>query len=155
MIPTFEDFVALMRRIALLIALLLTPFYARAGCAVALEVKPNGSISTSSENSLTPQGGHNFISSADAATALMDGLKKQGITDAQIIFQSDQTGYFSVAVGHTGDGKVVSYVACAQDPRQSDSAALAALKAKGAIDGAVSGRFHSYGDPAKESSGAN
>jgi hypothetical protein len=69
------------------------------------------------------------------------------VTDARIIFQSDQTGYFSVAVGHSGDGKVIDYVACAQDPRQSDRTALAALKARGAVDGAVSGRFHSYGDP--------
>jgi len=142
-----------MPRAVLLAALWLIPFSAKAGCAVALEIKPDGSTFTHSENSLTPQGGHNFISAADAATALMDDLKRQGITDAQIIFQSDQTGYFSVAVGHTGDGKVVDSVACAQDPRQSDSAALAALKAKGAIDGAVSGRFHSYGDPAKDGSG--
>jgi hypothetical protein len=138
-----------MPRLAFLIALLLAPISARAGCAVALEIKPNGSIFTHSESSLTPKGGHNFISSTDAATALMDDLKRQSVTNAQVIFQSDQTGYFSVAVGHNSDGKVVSYVACAQDPRQSDSAALAALKAKGAIDGAVSGRFHSYGDSAK------
>ena len=137
-----------MQRVALLIAVLLTPFPARAGCAVALEIKPNGSIFTHSESSLTPMGGHNYISAADAATALMDGLKLQGITSAQLIFQSDLTGYFSVAVGHTLDGKVVSYVARAQDPRQSDGAALAGVKAKGAIDGQVSGRFHSYGNPA-------
>ena len=136
-----------MPRLALLFTLLLTPAFARAGCAVALEIKPNGSTFTHSESSLTPKGGHNFISAADAATALMDDLKRQSVTNAQIIFQSDQTGYFSIAVGHTSDGKVVSYVACAQDPRQSDSLALAALKAKGAIDAAVSGRFHSYGDP--------
>jgi hypothetical protein len=117
----------------------------RAGCAVALEIKPNGSLFTHSENSLTPPGGHNFISAADAATALMDGLKRQGVTGAQVIFQSDQTGYFSVAVGHTADGAVVSEVACAPNPRQSDRDALAGVKAKGAIDGAVSGRFHSYG----------
>jgi len=135
-----------MPRLVFLVALLLTPLSARAGCAVALEVKPNSSIFTHSESSLTPKGGHNFISAADAATALMDDLKRQSITNAEIIFQSDQTGYFSVAVGHTSDGKVVSDVACAQDPRQSDKAALAALKAKGAIDAAVSGRFHSYGD---------
>ncbi|MCE0498142.1 MAG: hypothetical protein LV481_09380 [Methylacidiphilales bacterium] len=137
-----------MVRVALLAALVLAPISAKAGCAVALEIEPNGSLFTHSESSLTPKGGHNYISAADAAAALMAGLKKQGITDAQLIFQSDQTGYFSVAVGHTSDGKVVNDVACAQDPRQSDSAALAALKAKGAIDGAVSGRFHSYGDSA-------
>ena len=142
-----------MLRLALLAALLLIPFPARAGCAVALEIKPNGSIFTHSESSLTPKGGHNFIAAADAATALMDDLKRQSVTNAQIVFQSDQTGYFSVAVGHTSDGKVVDYVACAQEPRQSDSAALAALKAKGVIDGAVSGRFHSYGNPANASSG--
>jgi hypothetical protein len=133
--------------LAPLVALLLVPFQAQAGCAVALEVRPNGSIFTHSESSLTPKGGHNFISAADAATALMDDLKRQGVPGAQIIFQSDETGYFSVAVGHTGDGKVIDYVARAQDPRQSDNAALTALKAKGAIDAAVSGRFHSYGDP--------
>ena len=138
-----------MTRVAFLFALMLVPLSARAGCAVALEVKPNGSLFTHSESSLTPKGGHNFISASDAATALMDDLKRQSITNAEIIFQSDQTGYFSVAVGHNSDGKVISYVACAQDPRQSDSAALAALKARGAIDAAVSGRFHSYGDPAK------
>ena len=135
-----------MLRSVLLVALLLTPSSAKAGCAVALEIKPNGSTFTHSESSLTPKGGHNFIPAADAATALMDDLKRQGVTNAQLIFQSDQTGYFSVAVGHTSDGKVINYVACTQDSRQSDSAALAALKAKGAIDGSVSGRFHSYGD---------
>jgi hypothetical protein len=98
-------------------------------------------------------GGHNYISAADAATALMDDLKRQSITNAQLIFQSDLTGYFSVAVGHSAEGKVVSDVARAQDPRQSDRDALAALKAKGAIDGSVSGRFHSYGDPARDSPG--
>jgi len=137
-----------MLRLIFLVALLV-PISARAGCAVALEIKSNGSLFTHSESSLTPKGGHNFISAADAATALMDDLKRHGITNAQIIFQSDQTGYFSVAIGHDGAGKVVSYVACTQYPRQSDSAALTALKAKGAIDAAVSGRFHSYGDPAK------
>ena len=135
-----------MPRLILLIAVLLTPFPARAGCAVALEIKPNGSLFTHSESSLTPKGGHNFISATDAATALMDDLKRQGVTNAEIIFKSDETGYFSVAVGHTSYGKVINYVACAQDPRQSDRAALAGLKAKGAIDGGVSGRFHSYGD---------
>jgi hypothetical protein len=83
----------------------------------------------------------------------MDDLKRHGATNAQIIFQSDETGYFSVAVGHTTDGTVVSEVARALDPRESDRDALAAVKAKGAIDGAVSGRFHSYGDPAKDSPG--
>ena len=139
----------MMQRLALLAALLLAPFTAKAGCAVALEIKPNGSIFTHSESSMTPKGGHNFISAADAATALMDDLKRQSVTNAQLVFQSDQTGYFSVAVGHTNDGKVVSYVACTQNPRQSDSAAVAGLKAKGAIDASVSGRFHSYGDPGK------
>jgi len=139
-------------RLALLVALVLIPFSARAGCAVALEIKPNGSLFTHSESSLTPKGGHNFIAAADAATALMDDIKRQGVTNAQIIFQSDETGYFSVAVGHTDDGKVVSFVACAKDPRKSDSAALVGIKAKGAIDGQVSGRFHSYGETAKESS---
>jgi hypothetical protein len=143
-----------MVRVALFVALLLAPFSARAGCAVALEIKPNSSIFTHSESSLTPMGGHNYISSADAATALMDDLKRHSVTDAQLIFQSDLTGYFSVAVGHTSDGKVVSFVARAQDPRQSDRDALAGLKAKGAIDGSVSCRFHSYGDPAKDSSGS-
>jgi hypothetical protein len=136
-----------MPRLALLFTPLLIPTSARAGCAVALEIKPNGSTFTHSESSLTPKGGHNFISAADAATALMDDLKRQSVANAQIIFKSDQTGYFSIAVGHTYDGTVVSYVACAKDPRQSDSLALAALKARGAIDAAVSGRFHSYGDP--------
>jgi len=137
-----------MSRWALLFAGLLVPWTARAGCAVALEVRPDGSLFTHSENSLTPKGGHNFISAADAATALMDDLKRQSITNAQLIFQSDQTGYFSVAVGHDANGKVISFVACAPDIRQSDRAALAELKEKGAIDGAVSGRFHSYGDTA-------
>ncbi len=137
-----------MRRLALLAVLLLIPASVRAGCAVALEIRPDGSLFTHSENSLTPKGGHNFISAGDAATALMDDLKRQSVTNAQIIFQSDQTGYFSVAVGHTGDGKVVSFVASAQNPRESDTAALAGVKAKGAIDSAVSGRFHSYGDSA-------
>jgi hypothetical protein len=137
-----------MSRWAVLLAGLLIPLAARAGCAVALEIRPDGSLFTHSENSLTPKGGHNFISAADAATALMDDLKRQSITNAQLIFQSDQTGYFSVAVGHDSNGKVVSFVACAPDSRQSDSAALAELKKRGAIDGAVSGRFHSYGDPA-------
>jgi hypothetical protein len=73
-------------------------------------------------------------------------LHRQSVTNAQIIFKSDETGYFSVAVGHTGAGKVVDYVARAQDPRQSDKAALIGVKALGAIDAAVSGRFHSYGD---------
>jgi hypothetical protein len=139
-------------RLALLVALLLAPLSANAGCAVALEIRADGSLFTHSESSLTPKGGHNFISAADAATALMDDLKRQSVANAQIIFQSDATGYFSVAVGHTGDGKVVSYVACAPDPRTSDSAALAGLKTKGVLDGAVSGRFHSYGDPANDSS---
>ncbi len=71
-----------------------------------------------------------------------------------LVPQSDRTGYFSVAVGHTADGNVVSDVARATDPRESDKEALAALRAKGAIDGSVSGRFHSYGDPAKDSAGA-
>ena len=142
-----------MARLAILVVLLLAPLTARAGCAVALEIKPNGSLFTHSESSLTPMGGHNYISAADAATALMDDLKRQSITNAQLIFQSDLTGYFSVAVGHTAEGKVVSDVARAQDPRQSDRDALAALKAKGAIDGSVSGRFHSYGDPARDSPG--
>jgi hypothetical protein len=136
----------MMSRLALLF-LLLPPLSAQAGCAVALEIRPDGGLFTHSESSLTPKGGHNFISAADAATALMDDLKRQGITNAQLIFQSDETGYFSVAVGHTVDGKVVSNVARAPDPRQSDAAALAGLKARGAIDAAVSGRFHSYGDP--------
>lgn len=143
-----------MARLALFVALLLAPTFARAGCAVALEIRPNGSLFTHSESSLTPMGGHNYISAADAATALMDGLRLQGVATAQLIFQSDLTGYFSVAVGHTADGKVVSEVARAKDPRQSDRDALAALKTKGAIDGSVSGRFHSYGDPAKDASDA-
>ena len=143
-----------MARLALLVALLLAPLTARAGCAVALEIKPGGSIFTHSESSLSPMGGHNYISAADAATALMDDLKRQGITTAEIIFQSDETGYFSVAVGHTADGKVVNAVARAQDPRESDRDALAAVKAKGALDASVSGRFHSYGDPARDSPGA-
>jgi hypothetical protein len=142
-----------MARLAILAAFLLMSLSARAGCAVALEIKPNGAIFTHSESSLTPMGGHNYISAADAATALMDDLKRHGATNAQIIFQSDETGYFSVAVGHTTDGTVVSEVARALDPRESDRDALAAVKAKGAIDGAVSGRFHSYGDPAKDSPG--
>jgi hypothetical protein len=142
-----------MARVALFVALFLAPLTVRAGCAVALEIKPNGSISTHSESSLTPMGGHNYISAADAATALMDDLKRHSVIDAQIIFQSDLTGYFSVAVGHTADGQVVSAVARAQDPRQSDRDALAGVKTKGAIDGSVSGRFHSYGDPAQDSPG--
>ncbi len=142
-----------MARMAVLFFLLAMVRPAHAGCAVALEIRPNGSIFTHSESSLSPMGGHNYISAADAAAALMDGLKKQGVAEAQLIFQSDLTGYFSVAVGHTADGNVVSDVARATDPRESDMEALAALKAKGAIDGSVSGRFHSYGDPAKDSAG--
>jgi hypothetical protein len=142
-----------MPRLALLVALWVSAFSAKAGCAVALEVKPNGSTFTHSESSLTPKGGHNYISAADAATALMDDLKRQGVTNAQLIFQSDLTGYFSVAIGHTSDGTLVNCVARAQDPRQSDKLALAGLKQRGVSDGAVSGRFHSYGDPARDSSG--
>jgi hypothetical protein len=142
-----------MPRMAILVALWVSAFSAKAGCAVALEVKPNGSTFTHAENSLSPKGGHNYISAADAATALMDDLKRQGITDARLIFQSDLTGYFSVAIGHTGDGALVNYVARTQDPRQSDKLALAGLKERGVSDGMISTRFHSYGDPARDSSG--
>lgn len=133
---------------SVLAAALLLAARADAGCAVALEVRPDNGLFTHSESSNTPKGGHNFISAADAATALMDDLHRQSVTNAQIIFKSDETGYFSVAVGHTGAGKVVSYVARAKDPRQSDKEALAGVKALGALDAAVSGRFHSYGDDA-------
>jgi hypothetical protein len=142
-----------MPRLSILVALWVSALAARTGCAVALEIKPNGSTFTHSESSLTPKGGHNYISAADAATALMDDLKRQGVADAQLIFQSDLTGYFSVAIGHVGDGTLVSYVARAQDPRQSDKLALAGLKERGVSDGTVTGRFHSYGDPARDSSG--
>lgn len=142
-----------MLRLALLVALLLSSLSAKAGCAVALEIKPNGSTFTHSESSLTPKGGHNFISAADAATALMDDLHRQSVTDAKIIFQSDLTGYFSIALGHASDGTLVNNVARAKDPRQADKMALMGLKQRGVSDGFVSGRFHSYGDPARDSSG--
>ena len=45
----------MMQRLALLAALLLAPFTAKAGCAVALEIRPNGSIFTHSESSMTPK----------------------------------------------------------------------------------------------------
>ena len=142
-----------MPRLAILFALLMSSLFAKAGCAVAIEIKPNGGTFTHSESSLTPKGGHNYISAGDAATAMMDDLKRQGVTNAQLIFQSDLTGYFSVALGHSNDGTLVNYVARAQDPRQSDKLALAALKQRGVSDGFVSNRFHSYGDPSKDSSG--
>ncbi len=142
-----------MLRPAILVALLLSSISAKAGCAVAIEIRPNGSTYTHSESSLTPKGGHNYISGADAATALMDDLKRQSVPNAKLIFQSDLTGYFSVAIGHNGDGTLVSNVARAADPRQADTNALAALKQQGASDGMVAGRFHSYGDPSKDSSG--
>jgi hypothetical protein len=78
---------------------------------------------------------------------LMDGLKKQGVTDAKLVFQSDQTGYFSLAIGHAGDGTLVNNVGCAAHPHDADSQALAALKARGVTDGAVANRFFSYGEP--------
>ncbi|HEV3271037.1 MAG TPA: hypothetical protein VGZ93_02545 [Candidatus Methylacidiphilales bacterium] len=142
-----------MSRLTILVALLLSSLSAKAGCAVAIEVKPNGSTFTHSESSLTPKGGHNYISAADAATVLMDDLKRQSVPNAQLIFQSDLTGYFSVAIGHTSDGTLVNNVARAQDPRQADKLALAALKQRGVSDGMIANRFHSYGDPSKDSSG--
>ncbi len=78
---------------------------------------------------------------------LLDDLKRQGIDNAQIVFKSDQTGYFSLAVGHDASGALLNNGACAASPREADRAALAALKARGVSDGAVVNRFHSYGEP--------
>jgi hypothetical protein len=128
-------------------AVVLAQLPAKAGCAVAIEVKPNGFVSTHSENASDPKWGHHYITSAQAVTFLMDGLKKQGVTDAQLVFQSDQTGYFSLAIGHAEDGTLVNHVGCAAHPREADSQALAALKARGVTDGAVVNRFFSYGEP--------
>ena len=136
------------RGLAILVLVLASASWGRAGCAIAIVVKDNGSFMTRSENSLTPKFGHNFISSVDAATALIDDLKRQGINNAQIVFKSDQTGYFSLAVGHDANGVLVNNVACAANSsRVADSEALAALKARGVTDGQVVNRFHSYGDP--------
>jgi hypothetical protein len=142
-----------MPRLTVLTALLLSSLASKAGCAVAIEIKPDGSTFTHSESSLTPQGGHNYISAADAATALMDDLKRQSVANAQLIFQSDLTGYFSVAIGHRSDGTLLNYVARAPEPRQADRLALMALQQQGVSDGTVVNRFHSYGDPARDSSG--
>jgi hypothetical protein len=137
----------MMRLLGILVFIMASALTLRAGCAVAIVVKPDGSFSTRSESSLTPKGGHNFIASVDAASVLLDDLKRQGIDNAQIVFKSDQTGYFSLAVGHDASGALLNNGACAASPREADRAALAALKARGVSDGAVVNRFHSYGEP--------
>jgi hypothetical protein len=139
---------ALKLLLAILAAAAFAPTPARAGCAIAIEIKPNGSFGTYSENASDPKFGHHYITAAQAVSLLMDGLKKQDITDAQLIFQSDQTGYFSLAVGHAQDGTLLNNVGCAARPMDADKQALAALKARGVTDGEVVNRFFSYGDPA-------
>ena len=69
------------------------------------------------------------------------GTHADHVRDAQLVFQSDQTGYFSLAIGHAEDGTLVNHVGCAAHPREADSQALAALKARGVTDGAVVNRF--------------
>jgi hypothetical protein len=137
----------MMRGLGILVLVLGSALSVKAGCAVAIAVDSKGSVSTRSESSLTPKGGHNFISAEDAASVLLDDLKRHGVTNAQIVFKSDQTGYFSLAIGHDVNGTLLNNVACAANPRESDKEALAALKARGVSDGAVVNRFHSYGEP--------
>ncbi len=110
-------------------------------------VKPNGSVDSYSENASDAKFGHHYITVDQAVSLLKDTLKKQGITDAQLVFQSDQTGYFALAIGHADDGTIINHVGCAANPREADREAIADLKARGVTDGAVVNRFFSYGEP--------
>jgi len=87
----------------------------------------------------------------DARAPALAMARRQGAHGAIIIHQSDQTGYFCLAIGFNQDGRYVAYVGSGDTAVNAKADALKGVKAYGAVSKPdVIHEYFSYGTGSKD-----
>jgi hypothetical protein len=122
----------------------------RAGDAVAIGYNSEGVwTAVIYYCSSTPKGGKDYKDSAQAREAALRDLRKRAgdnLAKADVLADSDLTGFFAVARGKTESGKDVTVVSYGKAQAEADKKALADLERAGATaKQKIFYRYFSYG----------
>ena len=82
--------------------------------------------------SSSPPHGKDYATGDETAEAVAKTMEKQGVTDAQLIWKSDRTGYFSVWNGLEASGNMVAAVGFGHTEGEAKVDGLAAIRKAGA-----------------------
>ncbi len=103
--------------------------------------------------SSSPKGGHDYKDAAEARKAALRDLRRRdrdNLAKAEVLADSDVTGYAAVARGKTGSGKDVTVVGHAKSQAAAEEKAVTDLNNAGATaKQKIVYRYFSYGADSK------